>query len=270
MQYEKELSTALEAVRLSGMVLKNWSTPLEKEWKGTINPVTSADKASEKIIIEAIQQVFPDDLIISEELNPADETSVQNKRRWYLDPLDGTVNFIRGIPHWCISVALVIEDNQTVCGVVYDPIMDEMFTAVKGKGAWCNGERLNVSRVTELHRSVAASGFPYLFDNPKTNNLLEWSKITPQVLTVRSLGAAAKDICEVAKGRIDIFWEQGLERWDLTAAALICKEAGAAVTDMNGTALEGPGNHLIVANPVLHQKVLAIFKDNYNKKGEQK
>jgi myo-inositol-1(or 4)-monophosphatase len=260
--YDKELSIAMQAVQLSGPVLKNWSKPLEKEWKGAINPVTSADKESERIIIEVIHHAFPDDIIISEEMNPIGENSVKNQRRWYLDPLDGTVNYIRGLPHWCISIALVNEDNQTVCSVVYDPMMEEMFTAINGKGSWCNGEKLKVSPITDLNRSVAASGFPYSFDDPKTNNLSEWTKITPHVLTVRSFGAAAKDICEVAKGRIDIFWEQGLERWDLTAAALICKEAGATVTDMKGTALGGPGNNIIIANPSLHQKVLAIFTDN--------
>ncbi|WHY91472.1 inositol monophosphatase family protein [Neobacillus cucumis] len=259
--YETELSIAMQALKSSGSILMKWLKPLKEEWKGAINPVTSADKESERIIVEAIQHAFPDDIIISEEMNPVDESVVENKRRWYLDPLDGTVNFMRGLPHWCISIALVNENNQTVCAVVYDPSREEVYSAIKGKGAWCNGERLQVSQITELNRSVAASGFPYSFENPETNNLWEWTKITPRVLTMRSLGAAAKDLCEVAKGRIDIFWEQDLERWDITAASLICNEAGATVTDMKGTTLEGPGNHVIVANSSLHQQVLELFKD---------
>ncbi|NHM32463.1 inositol monophosphatase family protein [Neobacillus terrae] len=258
-KYDKELSIAIEAAQNSGTLLKNWSKPLKKEWKGEINPVTSADKASENILIKTIVNAFPDDIIISEESNPVEEKSVKNNRRWYIDPLDGTVNYIRGIKHWCISIALVDDSNKVVCSVVYNPLMEEMYTAMKGKGAWCNGERISVSNTENLNRSVAASGFPYSFDDPLTNNLTEWSIITPQVLTVRSLGAAAIDLCQVAKGRIDIFWEQGLERWDLTAASLICSEAGAKVTDMKGRTLEGPNNNIIVANPILHAKVTELF-----------
>ncbi|MCG8401712.1 MAG: inositol monophosphatase, partial [Firmicutes bacterium] len=229
LNYDKELAVAKEALQSAGRLLKNWSKPLYKEWKGSINPVTSADKQSEEQIITLIKAAFPNDIIVSEEKNPIQENAVENSRRWYLDPLDGTVNFIRGLPHWCISIALVNRENKTVCGVVYAPIMEELFSAVKGIGAWCNDEKIEVSKTMELNRAVAASGFPYSFEDINTNNLTEWNKITPNVLTVRSLGAAAQNICEVAKGRIDIFWEQGLERWDLTAAALICSEAGAEV-----------------------------------------
>lgn len=260
--FERELTVAVKAIKMSGEMLKAWSKPLEKEWKGVINPVTSADKESEEMIIKAIQSAFPDDIIVSEERNPVEEISVKGKRRWYLDPLDGTVNFMRGIPHWCISLALVNEEDLTVCSAVYAPMVDEMYTAIRGKGAWCNGEKLEVSQITDLNRSVAVSGFPYSFDDPNTNNLLEWTKITPLVLTIRSLGAAAKDLCELAKGRVDIFWEQGLERWDITAASLICKEAGATVTDINGRALEGSGNNVIAANPILHEKVIQLFRES--------
>lgn len=260
MNYDKELDVAKEALKSSGNLLKKWSKPLNEEWKGIINPVTSADKESESRIISFIKDVFPNDIIVSEERNPAKEQAVENKRRWYLDPLDGTVNFIRGLPHWCISLALVDQENTTVCAVVYDPVMEELFNAIKGEGAWCNDKRIEVSKVEDLNRAVAASGFPYSFEDANTNNLTEWNKLTPNVLTVRSLGAAAKDICEVAKGRIDIFWEQGLERWDITAGALICSEAGAKVTDISGNVLEGPGTSIVAANRQLHPKVLSKFR----------
>src|SRR5690606_17912574 len=261
MSFETELTVAVKASEAAGKLLMKWfqQPTLTSEWKGRIDPVTIADKQSEKVIIDTIRAHFPDAIIVSEESNPFAEVEVINKRRWYIDPLDGTVNFIRGFSHWCVAIACVEENNETVCSAVYAPCSNELYTAIQGEGAWCNGERLTVGNNTELHRSVVASGFPYSFEDPATSNLVEWARITPQVLTVRSLGAAAKDICEVAGGRIDIFWEQGLERWDITASALICREAGAKVTDRNGKELTGPGTSIIVANPVLHEKVRALL-----------
>ncbi|MET3696966.1 myo-inositol-1(or 4)-monophosphatase [Bacillus oleivorans] len=257
--YKKELEIATEAALKAGDFLKNWAAPLEEEWKGKINPVTKADKTSEKLLIEKMKEAFPNDIIISEETNPLEEAEVINKRRWYLDPLDGTVNFMKGSPYWCIAIALVDSDNKTVCSVVYAPKMNNLFTAIRGKGAWLNGEKISVSQVEDLNRAVAASGFPYSFEDPEKSNLREWSNVTPEVLTVRSLGAAAMALCDVARGRLDFFWEQELERWDITAAALICKEAGAKVTDIYGQEFEGPETSVLAANPLLHNKVLEVL-----------
>src|SRR5690625_206758 len=205
--YDLELQVAKEALISAGEILENWTIPLKAKWKGRIDPVTEADKTSEKHIIDQLSSKFPSDIIISEESNPLKEDEVKGKRRWYLDPLDGTVNFFRGIPNWCISLALVNENDKVVCAVVHDPIMDNCYTAIKGEGSYCNGEKITVSDVKELKRAVIASGFPYTFDNPNETNLDEWSKMTPKVLTVRSLGAAAKDICQVANGKIDLFYK---------------------------------------------------------------
>lgn len=258
--YDYELSIAKKALLTAGNILKDWKAPLYTKWKGRIDPVTIADKTSEKHIVDILKKEFPNDLIISEEYSPLKEIEVKGKRRWYLDPLDGTVNFFRGLPNWCISLALADENDKIVCAVVNDPTMNECYTAIKGNGAYLNDEKINVSDITELKRSVVASGFPYTFDNPDETNLREWSNLVPLVLTARSLGAAAKDICQVAVGRIDVFWERGLERWDTAAGILICTESGAKVTNLQGKIFDGPGTNIVIANEVLHDKVFDVLK----------
>lgn len=258
-KFQEETEFLERVIKRAGRMLLNWSKPLEQEWKGDIDPVTLADKEAEQYIINEISSFYPEDIIVSEETNALEEEKVQSTRRWYVDPLDGTVNFSKGYPNWCISIALVNEWDQIVCSAVFDPVNNELFTAIKDSGAWLNGKLLMVSNVSELNRALGASGFPYNFDDEKRNNLREWVKITPRVLSIRSLGSAAKDICQVAAGRLDFFWEQGLERWDVTAAALICKEAGAKVTNLRNHELNSPSSEIVVANPNLHKKIIEVL-----------
>jgi len=258
--YSEELKVIKSILYQAGQILLNWRQPLDIQWKGIINPVTMADKASETYIINELLKYFPNDNIISEESIDSHVKSVNNKRRWYLDPLDGTVNFSRSIPRWCISIALVDAKNQLVLGVVYSPYSNELFSAIKDQGAYCNDINISVSDVKELNKSVIASGFPYTFTDPLKTNLAEWSTLTPLALTVRCIGAAALDMCQVASGKIDIFWEQGLEYWDTAAAILICKEAGATVSDLKGEVLDYPSKQVLIANPNLHSKVIEQFK----------
>jgi myo-inositol-1(or 4)-monophosphatase len=254
-----ELDAAVAAVGIAGETLLQWQRPIDPMWKGRIDPVTEADRASESIILESLRRDFPDHLIVSEESSPLPEPEVRGKRRWYVDPLDGTVNFSRGLPHWCVSLAYVDESDATRCAVVYAPQSDELYCAVRGQGAALNGETIWCSRTDRLDRTVIASGFPYSFDRSDRTNVREWSSVVPNVLTVRCMGAAAQDLCEVARGRIDAFWEIELERWDIAAGALICAEAGALVTDLRGTRLDGPGNEVLAANPALHPAVLNLL-----------
>ncbi|WP_277584645.1 inositol monophosphatase family protein [Psychrobacillus antarcticus] len=257
--YSEELKVIKHILSQAGQILLNWKQPLDIQWKGIINPVTMADKASETYIINELIKHFPKDNIISEESLNLSGESAKNKRRWYLDPLDGTVNFSRSIPRWCISLALVDAKNQLVLGVVYSPHSNELFSAIKEQGAYCNDIKISVSDVKELNKSVIASGFPYTFTNPSKTNLVEWSTLTPLALTVRCIGAAALDMCQVASGKIDIFWEQGLEYWDTAAGILICKEAGAIVSDLKGEVLDHPSTQVLIANANLHSKVVEQF-----------
>ena len=257
---EKELEVATLAARRAGEMLRNWTGALEETWKGPINPVTAADRESERILIAALREAFPDDAIVAEESSAGAGDDAAGRRRWYVDPLDGTVNFSRGIPHWCVSVALADEEGVTRCAVVYAPLSGELFTAVRGGGASLNGKPIRVRDTRTLDRAVAASGFPYSFEDPDRNNLREWTAAAPRLLSIRCLGAAALDLCQVACGRLDVFWEKELERWDLAAGALICAEAGAVVTDLEGRPLAGPGTSVLAANPHLHPQVLALLR----------
>jgi myo-inositol-1(or 4)-monophosphatase len=252
----EELRIAEMAATTAGKAIHRRTQPLNQEWKGRINPVTAADLESEAIIISLIRDHFPNDIIISEESNPLPEHRVKGNRRWYIDPLDGTVNYSRNISHWCVSIAFVDETDRTQAAVVYSPPSHELFSAVRGQGAALNRERIHVSQTSQLDRAVIASGFPYSFDDPDRTNLPQWSAITPQVLTVRCMGAAAKDLCEVARGTIDAFWEIELERWDITAGALICSEAGAKVTSIKGEIIQGPSTTILTSSPCLHDSLL--------------
>ncbi|WP_197081154.1 inositol monophosphatase family protein [Gordoniibacillus kamchatkensis] len=247
------------AARTAGRAILHRIGPLEQEWKGRIDPVTAADRESEQIILTFIRDAFPLDIIVSEESNPIAEENVRGKRRWYVDPLDGTVNFSRNNPHWCVSIAFVDESDTAQAAVVYAPKCNELYGAVRGQGATLNGESIRVSGTDRMDRAVLASGFPYSFDNPDRTNLKEWSMLTPHALTVRCWGAAAKDLCEVARGRIDGFWELELERWDITAGAFICSEAGARVTDLSGKPVAGPSRDIMAANPGLHAAMMELL-----------
>lgn len=257
--HSRELQVAELAARAAGEAIRQWQQPLDEQWKGRINPVTAADKRSEALLLSHIKSAFPSDLIVSEESSPLTEEEVKGRRRWYIDPLDGTVNYSRNVPHWCVSVAYVDERDTTQTAVVYAPLSDEMFCAVRGQGAALNGSTIAVSDTDRLERAIVASGFPYSFDDPERTNLREWSAIAPRVLTVRCMGAAAKDLCEVARGRMDAFWEIELERWDTAAGALICAEAGAVVTDLDGEPLPGPSRHILVSNPMLHAPIRQLL-----------
>lgn len=203
-----------------------------------------------------IRDTFPSDGLVSEESYDRPESEVRGTRRWYLDPLDGTVNFLRGFDHWCVSLALVDASNQTACAAVYCPPEESLYTAQRGEGSYRNGEALQVRTCERLNRALLASGFPYEFEDPAETNLSEWSAVTPRALSMRSLGAAALDLCEVARGRLDGFWEIQLEPWDITAGALVAREAGATVTNRDGTELTGTGTSVVAAPPSIHPQLL--------------
>lgn len=226
------------------------------DYKGTIDLVTEIDRQSEEYLIQAILEEFPDHYILAEESGVVDG----NKEHiWYLDPLDGTVNYAHNIPIFCVSIAYA-HKRRMKFAAVYDPMRDEMFTAERGRGAWLNGKELQISSTRELERSLLVTGFPYdMWDTPN-DNLAEFGRFTKLTQGVRRLGSAALDLCYVGTGRFDGYWERSLKAWDAAAGGLVAEEAGAKVTNLDGGQgyISSPQS-IIVASPVLHEKMMAVI-----------
>jgi myo-inositol-1(or 4)-monophosphatase len=225
-------------------------------YKDVIDPVTEVDRKSEAFLLGEIQRLFPGHQIVSEEAGvlPGSQTD-----QWYIDPLDGTVNYAHGVPIFSVSIAYA-RDGAVTLGVVYDPMRDELFAAERGRGSWCNGRPLHASQQTEFRRSLFVTGFPYDTWSTEQNNLNFFSHFARMTQGVRRLGSAALDICYVGAGRFDGYWELFLQPWDLAAGALIASEAGATVTDLKGgQGYLTPPCSMLAASPELHGKMLAIL-----------
>jgi myo-inositol-1(or 4)-monophosphatase len=257
--------TDLETLaRQAGEILRASYTPRpgfghqnKVEYKSAIDPVTEVDKRSEAFLLGEIQQHFPGHRIETEEsgIFSGDEAGV-----WYIDPLDGTLNYSHGVPTFVISIAYA-EKGRSRFGVVYGPMLDECFSAERGKGAHLNGEPIHVSATQTLQRSLMETGFPYDVHTNPANNLDNYCKFTLQVQSVRQMGCAAQDLCYVAAGRFDGYWELRLCSWDLAAGALIAEEAGAVVTKVDGNPewLKPPYS-MLAANPTLHPQMLKVLQ----------
>jgi myo-inositol-1(or 4)-monophosphatase len=217
--------------RNAGAILREgYNKEHQVSYKGVIDIVTEVDHASESFLINEIQTRFPGGHILAEE---SGETKGLNDDLWYIDPLDGTVNYAHHIPIFCVSIAFASR-GTTKLGAVYDPLRDEMFSAERGKGARLNGKLLRASNTTELQKSLLVTGFPYdAWDTPHDNfnYFVKFAKVTQGV---RRLGSAALDCCYVGAGRFDAFWELSLKPWDVAAAGLIAEEAGARVSNTRG------------------------------------
>jgi len=208
-----------------------------------VDLVTEADKKSEEFILNAIKDTYPMHSILSEETGMTDKES---EYEWVVDPLDGTTNFAQGIPVFAVSIALKYS-GESVVGVVYNPVLDEMFTASKGGGAYLNGKKISVGVKEELRSCVLASGFPYNRAETDDNNSVHFAHMVPKVRGLRRLGAAAYDLANVAAGIMDGYWELGLGAWDIAAGVLLVKEAG-------GVILEWPGKRefaIVAGNEVI-------------------
>lgn len=245
-------------IRYAGKILVDrFGKELDVTHKGEIDLVTEADHLSEEYLINEIHSLFPDHQIITEERG----TIGKNERHiWYLDPLDGTVNYAHGLPIFTISLAYQI-NNNLILGIVYDPVQDELFSAKKGKGAWLNGERINVSSTGDLINSLLVTGFPYDIHVAEKNNLDNFARFSLLSQGVRRLGSAALDLAYVACGRLDGFWEIRIHPWDIAAGALITQEADGIVTGING----GPDflcepQSIIAANPNIHPQMIELLK----------
>jgi myo-inositol-1(or 4)-monophosphatase len=247
--------------RHAGEILRNGFEPrpgfgrrLKVEHKGDIDLVTEMDHQAEKYIISEINRGFPGHGIYAEE---SGNNSFGKRSIWYIDPLDGTLNYAHGVPLFAVSIAYA-EDDELLFGVVYDPMRDECFSAQKMQGAWMNGESIHVSRNSKLIDTLLVTGFPYDIRTNPNDNLDIYARLMKQTQGVRRLGSAALDLAYVASGRLDGFWELQIEPYDIAAGALIAQEAGALVTDAFGNPLQMKKSMAILAaNPQLHPQLLA-------------
>ena len=221
--------------------------------------VSKADLKAEEIISEELCDARPNYGWIGEESE--EREGRDPTRRWIVDPLDGTSNFLHGIPHWAISIALEYK-NEIVAGVIYDPIKDEMFTAEKGQGAWLNDRRLRVSDRTNTIEMLFATGVPFGTKNGLKSTLKELEKLMPKCAGVRRQGAAALDLAYVAAGRLDGYWEKGIQAWDIAAGLVIAKEAGALIEGF-ASPLEDPltSGSVICANNLIFKTFAEILRE---------
>ena len=245
--------------RQAGQILRaGYSKKHEVSYKGEIDLVTEIDAQSENLLLSEIREKFPDHYIHSEESGILDGNDAHI---WYIDPLDGTVNYAHGIPVFSVSIGYAYA-GELKLGVVYDPLREEMFSAVKGKGATLNGEPIQASGTSELARSLLATGFPYDMWHTEDDNLASYGRFAKLTQGVRRLGSAALDLCYVGCGRFDGYWERTLQPYDVAAGGLIATEAGATVTALDGLSsylTKSPS--VLAANPVLHQKMLAVLNE---------
>jgi myo-inositol-1(or 4)-monophosphatase len=252
--------------RGAGQILRDgYNTEHTVHYKGTIDLVTETDHASESFLIREIQSQFPDSHILAEE---SGETAGENEGTWFIDPLDGTVNYAHHIPMFCVCIAYAVKgltstglSASVTLGAVYDPLRDEMFTAERGQGAFLNGKKIQASDTTELQKSLLVTGFPYDTWDTKLDNFKYFERLAKKTQGVRRLGSAALDGCYVAAGRFDGFWEFALRSWDIAAAGLIAEEAGARVTTLDGRAdyLSTPIS-ILAAAPGIYEKLLEELK----------
>ncbi|MCX5837407.1 MAG: inositol monophosphatase family protein [Deltaproteobacteria bacterium] len=232
-------------------------------YKGEINLVTEADHLSEALIVDRIRGSFPDHGILAEE---SPETSNGSGFRWIIDPLDGTTNYAHGYPVFCVSIALEAAGKIRL-GAVYNPMLDELFTAEKGAGAFLNGRRLKVSRTAELSRSLLATGFPYDLREDQNNNINYFGAMALNTQAVRRSGSAALDLACVAAGRFDGFWQLKLMPWDMAAGWLLVEEAGGVVTNLHSARFDLHSPHILASNGLIHagmSRLLARTDPLYN------
>jgi myo-inositol-1(or 4)-monophosphatase len=240
---------------------------LKIEYKGEADLVTAADRAAEKLIRERIAQKWPDHDILGEEQGLNDRGS---EYRWYVDPLDGTTNYAHGFPVFCVSLGLEHRvgggDAHRVAAVVYDPTRDELFSAERGKGARLNGKPIHVSKTPTLKESLVATGFPS-HKRHKNPNIYFYHQITLRSHGVRRAGSAALDLCYVAAGRLDAFWEFNLNPWDTAAGVLIVEEAGGIVTRFDGSPFELNSRETLASNSLIHDELMREFAEIFAGRG---
>ena len=252
------ISTAVDIAREAGAIIENYCEHRpEIEYKGQSDLVTAADRASEKLIVEKLRDRFPNHGIVGEEGSNFD---IEADYCWYVDPVDGTTNFAHGYPFFNVSLGLAYR-GEVIAGVVYDPIHKECFAAEKGSGAYLNNRKIQVSPTAEIKQGLFATGFPSARRPEIALNLYFFHQVSMLTHGTRRAGSAALDLCFVACGRLDGFWEFGLNAWDAAAGILIVAEAGGNVSDMRGEKYALGGIDLVTTNGLLHEELLTLFQE---------
>lgn len=244
------LKATLEAGQIIQSRFQGHFTIDNKE--GINNLVTEVDTQVEAKIIAIIKAEFPEHSIISEEVGALEKDSPY---KWIIDPIDGTVNFAHGIPICCVSIALSFE-NELILGAVYNPMMNELFFAEKGKGATLNNHPIHVSKKADFAKACLVTGFPYKWPERKEHPIKVFERLVLQGLPVRRLGSAAIDLCWVACGRFDGFWEYNLSPWDIAAGYLIVEEAGGKITNFEGAPYDVYDKETLATNGLIHEAML--------------
>ena len=255
------------AVEAGALLRDYYSRGVATEYKGDVDLVTEADRASEKLIVERLHALFPEHGVYGEE---GTRSNMDREYRWYIDPLDGTTNFAHSFPVFCVSMGLehrapslaASQDGELIAGIVYDPLRDELFTTEKGKGAYLNGGRIHVSSAAELSEALLATGFPSRkrHDNP---NIHFYQEFTLRSHGVRRAGSAALDLAYTACGRVDGYWEFNLNPWDTSAGALLVLEAGGSMTTFDGTPFRLDSREVLATNGLLHHELLGFFEEMF-------
>jgi myo-inositol-1(or 4)-monophosphatase len=254
--WEKESAAALAAAKAAGEIQTGLFGNLKDiRKKGEIDLVTEADIRSEKAIVKILRENFPDDGFLTEE---SAAIAGNSERVWIIDPLDGTTNYAHSFPFFAVSIALQVKD-EIVVGTVFNPVLDELFQAKKGQGATLNGSSIGVTPTTSLKESLLATGFPYSIHKDYRDVLSIFEQMLIRAQGVRRPGAASIDLCYVASGRFDGFWEQGLNPWDTAAGSLIVQEAGGMVSDYKGEAYSPYQKTILAANPHIFKEMLKVL-----------
>lgn len=251
----KYLDAAISIAREAGAMLRReFDRPKQISYKGEVDIVTESDRRSEALIVDHLRKHFPDHAIVAEEGGRG--AAAGAKYCWHVDPLDGTTNFAHGYPCFAVSIGLA-EDGEPIAGVVLNPVSDEMFTAARGEGAHLNGKPIRVSPVEKLAQSLVATGFP-THQRKRSANMNYYWEFTLRSHGVRRDGSAALDLCAVACGRFDAFWEFNLNSWDTAAGVLLVREAGGVVSDLAGEPYRLGGPHVLASNGRIHGEMQEV------------
>ena len=257
MKMERYLQVAIAAAKEAGRIqMEHFGHSHPVQYKGDFNPVTEIDNACDRAITRMILDAFPDHDILTEESPFEGKGSLW---KWIVDPLDGTTNYFRGFSVFAVSIGLEV-DGEVTAGVVYYPALDELFHAEKGEGAFLNGNRIFVSRVNDLNQGFLCTGFPYNVRAHADLYLNYFRQFIMRSFAIRRPGSAAIDLCYVAAGKFDGFWELKLHPWDVAAGSLLITEAGGKVTDFRGQPLSIYSEEILASNGLIHEQMLEVIR----------
>jgi len=256
-EWAEFLRLAEKAAREAGRMLKRgMSRRREISFKGAVDLVTNFDRKAQEMILSRLSTAFPDHGFLAEEGLRREKAG---DFLWIIDPLDGTTNYAHRFPVFCVSIALGFQ-GRVVLGLVYDPMREEVFRAAEDQGAYLNGRRIRVSSVDDLDRSLLATGFPYDVRESRVNNVIHFNNFLVRVQAIRRCGSAALDLCYVACGRFDGFWELKLKPWDVAAGALMVKEAGGRLSDFSGAEFSISSAETLASNGLIHEAMVTVLQ----------